>query len=295
VPPPFDVVVVGSANLDVRLQVDRLPRAGETVLATRSDRGPGGKGANQAVAAARSGARTAFLGTLGADEGGALLVAALEDAGVDTGLVRRAARPTGTAYVVVDDAGENLIVVDPGANHDLRDLTDDERSAIAAAPVVLCQLEVPLATVAGAATAVGPHGTFVLNAAPATNVPADLLELVDVLVVNEHEAATLAGHAPVPTMVVTRGDAGVVLARRGQPPVEVPAAPARRVVDTTGAGDTFCGALAAALATGADLELAVRRAVVAGSLSVERPGAAESAPTHDEVTARLDELERDGP
>jgi ribokinase len=300
---PHEVVVVGSANVDVRLQVEDLPRGGETVLALGRDVGAGGKGVNQAVAAARSGARTAFIGAFGDDAAAATLGRALGGAGVDTALVRTSTGPSGTAYVVVERSGENLIVVDPGANASLVDLTQDERAVIGAAAVVLCQLEVPLATVAAAAAAAG--GIVVLNAAPAADLPAGLLDDVDVLVVNEHEACAVAGGAAsaldalddllarVRAVVITRGAAGMVLAQRDGRRAEVPAIPARAVVDTTGAGDTFCGALAAALAHGADLEPAARRAAAAGSLSVERFGAGESAPTADEVTARLAAVERD--
>lgn len=252
-----DVVVVGSANLDVRLDVRALPRPGDTVLASGRDTGPGGKGANQAVAASRSGARTTFVGAVGNDDAGAVLRAELASAGVDLTALRTAPVATGTAYVVVDRSGENLIVVDPAANAAFVTLTADELAVAARARVVLCQLEVPVESVTAAAAAAS--GTVVLNAAPAQALPPALDREVDVLVVNEHEALAVAGEAPsledavgrllqrVPAVVVTLGASGVVVARRDGSTTRVPAVPARQVVDTTGAGDTFCGALAAAL------------------------------------------------
>jgi ribokinase len=219
-----------------------------------------------------------------------------------TALVRRLSRPTGTAYVVVEESGENLIVVEPGANGAMVDLTPEELAVVRSARVVLCQLEVPVPTIVQAAAAAG--GIVVLNAAPAAGLAADALEHVNVLVVNENEAETLAGGAAnavdaveillrrVSVVVVTRGPDGVLLAQRDREPAHVPATPARRVVDTTGAGDTFCGALAAALARSDDVGGAIRRAAVAGSLSVERAGAGESAPSAAEIKARLAELER---
>ena len=302
------VLVVGSANLDVVLSVGTLPAAGETVLAHARTPGPGGKGANQAAAAARSGTRTAFLGAVGDDEGGRLLRAELAAAGVDLALLRVVPAPTGTAYVVVDAAGENAIVVDPGANAALVALTATELAQAAGAQVVLCQLEVAPQTVADALRAA--DGLRVLNAAPARPLPPGLLSLVDVLVVNEQEALAVAAAlgggastvdgavarllAEVPEVVVTLGAAGALLGRRGVRPLHVPGVPARVVVDTTGAGDTFCGVLVAARAAGADPEQAVLRGCAAASLSVERPGAARAAPGPEQVRARLAELDRAG-
>ena len=295
-----DVVVVGSANLDVHLDVPAIPRPGQTVLASGRDTGPGGKGANQAIAASRSGAATAFVGAVGSDAAGDVLRAELTSAAVDLGVLRTAERATGTAYVVVDEAGENAIVVDAGANATLVGLTAEERAVVGRAAVVLCQLEVPLETVTAAAAAAS--GTVVVNAAPARRLPPELTDRTDVLVVNEDEALAVADPASaldeaverlllrVPAVVVTRGAAGVLVACRDGDRTQVPAVPVRRVVDTTGAGDTFCGALAAALAAGEQLLPAVRRATAAASLSVERPGAARSTPTADEVGRRLEEL-----
>jgi ribokinase len=294
--PGRDVVVVGSANLDVVLAVPAIPAPGETVLARDRGAGPGGKGANQAAAAARAGARTALVAALGDDEGGRLLRSALAAAGVDLDHVRTAAGPTGTAFVSVDPHGENAIVVDPGANALLVDLTDAERGLVATARVVVCQLEVPVSTVRQALSAA--TGLAVLNAAPAAPLPEELLATVDVLVVNEHEALAVAGGdsvgpavrrllEQVPEVVVTLGAAGALLARRGADDLRVPGVPAREVVDTTGAGDVFCGSLAAARAAGDGPEDAVALACAAASLSVERPGAGGSAPSLAEARARL--------
>ena len=294
--PPYDVVVVGSANLDVVLDVRAVPRPGETVLARGRTTGPGGKGANQAVAAARSGARTAFVGAVGDDDAAAVLLDALGDAGVGTSAALLSPQTaTGTAYVVVDEAGENAIVVDPGANATLTGLGDAQRDLVAAAAVVLCQLEVPLGAVREALAAAG--GLRVLNAAPAQPLPDDVAALLDVLVVNAQEARDVAGAASldeavplllarVPEVVVTLGPDGALVARRGEDPVAVPGVPARRVADTTGAGDAFTGAYAAARAAGADALDAARTGCAAGSLAVERAGAA-TAPTRDEVRERL--------
>ena len=298
-----DVVVVGSANLDVVLEVRDLPGPGQTVLAHGRTTGPGGKGLNQAVAAARSGARTCFVGAVGDDDAGALLRSELDAAGVRTAL-RRSTGRTGTAYVLVDGRGENCIVVDPGANAGLDGLDDGQRGLLGRARVVLCSLEVPVATVTAALGATG--GLRVLNAAPAQDLPAALTDLVDVLVVNEAEALTVAGRAVlpeavelllerVPEVVVTLGADGVLLARRGQAERRVAAVPARSLVDTTGAGDVLCGAYAAARATGSDGLTAVLLGCAAASLSVERSGAARSAPTLDEARHRLDEVDGRAP
>ena len=292
----MDVTVLGSANLDEVVRVARLPAPGETVLALGRDRLPGGKGLNQAVAAARAGAGTAFVGAVGQDAAADLLLATLRDAGVSTAATRRSGLATGTALVMVQESGENSIVVDAAANDDVR-LDGAARAAVEEATVLLAQLEVPLDVVAGAAAAARDGATtVVLNAAPARDLPAALLALVDVLVVNESEAVAVSG-APdvtsaldvladrVPAVVVTLGAAGarwVSAADTGEAPGLSAA-----VVDTTGAGDCFCGVLAATLAAGLPLGEAVRVGVAAASLSVERAGAAGSMPTRAEIAARL--------
>lgn len=295
-----DVVVVGSANVDLVLPVQRIPRPGETVLAGTMTRGPGGKGANQAVAAARAGARTAIVASLGVDDAGELLREALSGSGVDLALVSALERtPTGTAIITVDDSGENSIVVAPGANGELT-LSEAASRAVAGAKIVLSQLEIPFPTVQAAAAA---SSYFILNAAPAAELSDELLAEVDLLVVNETEAELIAGSdrsallKRVPAAVVTLGGAGAVILTRGAGEIAVPGVPVD-VVDTTAAGDTFCGVLAAALAavsttdaiTASDLTNAVRRANVAASLSVQAAGAISSVPHGDAIDARYAEV-----
>jgi ribokinase len=299
------VVVVGSVNLDVTMRVTRIPAPGETVLAAGVHRSGGGKGANQAVAAALAGAGTTFIGCVGDDHDGAELRAALASSGVRTDLLDRVAEPTGTAMVSVDAAGENAIVVAPGANALVGAPTRDQRSRIAAADVVLAQLEIPLPAVVAAARARTPGALFILNAAPSTALPGELWQTIDILVVNEHEAADLATSVAVasidsieqaiellldrvPCVLVTLGSAGAVLARRGTRPVHIPA-PIVTAVDTTAAGDTFCGVFAAALARGEDTVEGIRLASAAASIAVQRPGAQSSVPTAEETRARRDE------
>jgi ribokinase len=288
-----DVVVVGSANVDLVLPVQRIPRPGETVLASGLTRGPGGKGANQAVASARAGASTAFVAALGADDGGALLREALD--GVDLSLVQTVDAPTGTAIITVDADGENAITVAPSANASLT-LTPESRAAVAEAKIVLSQLEIPFGTVQAAAEA---SRYFILNAAPAAELSDELLGHVDLLVVNETEAEAVAGAKlsalldRVPAAVVTLGAEGAVILTRGADEVRVPAVRVE-VVDTTAAGDTFCGVLAATLAatstTASDLTNAVRRATVAASLSVQTAGAIPSVPHGEAIDARAAEV-----
>lgn len=289
-----DVVVVGSANVDLVLMVERIPRPGETVLASGLTRGPGGKGANQAVAAARAGARTTFVAALGDDDGGRLLRDALTEAGVDQGLVRTSTEPTGTAIITVDGAGENAITVAPSANAGLT-LDAAAITAIREAAVVLAQLEIPFGTVRAAAEA----GRYtILNAAPAAELDPDLLAHLDLLVVNEHEASivsavdgdpSVTGRAlleRVPAVVVTLGADGALVLRRDADPEHVPGF-AVPVIDTTAAGDTFCGVLAASLARGDALPAAVRRANAAASLTVQRAGAIPSIPNTAAITRVL--------
>jgi ribokinase len=276
------VLIVGSGNVDLVSQVERIPAPGETVLSTGFATYPGGKGNNQATAAARAGAHTTFVGAFGDDDNGARLLTGLTGSGVHP-LVRTSAEPTGTAMITVASTGENAIVVNPGANATLTHLTGDERLAIASATIVLLQLEIPLATVVDAARAA--TGTVVLNAAPARPLPRDLLAGIDLLVVNEHEAELLGGAEDlltvVPRLVVTLGAAGAVIhTRAGTTAV---AGIRVEAVDTTGAGDTFCGALVARLDEGAALDEAVRFATSAAALSVTRVGAVPAIPTREEI------------
>lgn len=294
------VAVVGSANVDLVVDVDRHPGPGETVLGGDLRRSPGGKGANQAVAAARAGgAVTAFVGALGRDDAAELLLESLRGAGVATEAVGRVDGPSGTALITVTPDGENSIVVAAGANARLA-LTPAAAAAVAGADVVLAQLEVPLEVVLAAAAARRPGCLLVLNAAPSRPLPDEVWAAVDVLVVNEHEAIDLSPGGGVdaaverllervPTVVVTMGALGALVASRGAPVVRVPSIDVDPV-DSTGAGDTFCGVLAARLADGVEVVAAVRAAVVAGALAVTRRGAQSGVPTAAEVLAALGRL-----
>jgi ribokinase len=295
------VTVVGSLNEDVLVAVGRLPGRGETVIGRGAELAPGGKGANQAAAAGRLGPGVHMIGRVGADPAGNRQLAALADARVNVSRVHRTAGvATGSATIPVEEGtGENLIVVVPGANAQLRP-ADADVEPVHRATVLLLQLEVPLETVQAAARAT--TGTVVLNPAPPRPLPADLLAQVDVLVPNEHELAQLAGEAAGErsprelgqlARSVASGAVVVTLGARGA--LVVPAdggmllqAPPRVTpVDTTGAGDCFCGALAQALARGEELPAAVRYAVTAAALSTTGPGARGALPDDDAVRALL--------
>jgi ribokinase len=295
----MSVVVLGSANLDLVYEVDRIPLPGETVLSRGFASFPGGKGNNQAIATARAGADTRFIVALGRDDAGDRLADEARNAGI-TLLDRRVDAPTGTAVICVDQRGENAIVVNSGANAALVDLTESELAAIRTADVLVLQLETPLATVAAAARAAREVSTtVVLNAAPSAEVPPELLAEVDILVMNEHEAAELAGE-PAGTgersllsvltahgcdVIITLGAEGALIGGRGTDPVKVPAFKVA-AVDTTGAGDAFVGAFAASLDHAADVRSLVQAtefASAAAALSVQRRGAVPSMPTLEEV------------
>ncbi len=283
----FDVVVVGSANLDLVTSVEHLPIPGETVIADSYAEHPGGKGLNQAVAARRSGARTAFLGCLGRDGAGDTLHRVMTEEGIDT-YVADVAAPTGRALISVDRSAENSIVVVPGANHLLGiGVIDDHRSVLSDSRVVLAQLEVPIDAVEAAFAIARLSGAItILNPAPATALPHGLLSLCDIVMPNQTELAQLGGvstllDAGVSTVVVTLGARGLRIVT-SQESVDVPPY-AVRAVDTTGAGDAACGALAASLARGMDIVTAARRAAAAGALAATRAGAVPSLPTSDEI------------
>lgn len=265
------VLVLGSLNVDVVTRVERHPQPGETVLGGGLSRLAGGKGANQAVAAAAAGGSVVMVGAVGDDAGGEAYAARLTARGVDTArLVVHPTEPTGTALIVVDERGENSIVVVAGANGTV------DGSALAvlddASPddVLLVQLEIPLDTVAAACRRAAERGVrVVLNTAPYADLPADVVALADPLVANEHEASLLAGSGATPrSLLVTLGGDG---ARWDD--LRVPAVTVEDVVDTTGAGDAFCGALAAALARGDDRADALRAGLEAGADAVRRQGA----------------------
>lgn len=267
---PGRVVVVGSVNLDLVAAVRAHPQPGETVLGSSLLRLPGGKGANQALAAAAAGAQVRLVACVGEEPEARAYLRELAARGVDVSAVRRVAgEPTGTALITVTPTGENAIVVVPGANSALtdQDLTD---AWVEDADVLLLQLEVPLAVVAAAARRAAAAGVrVVLNAAPYADLPVDVLDRCDPVVANEHEARGFA--RPPRSLVISLGARGARWLRDGETvEVEAPVVP---VVDTTGAGDAFSGSLAAALAAGAGPRPALERAVAAGSGAVGRPGA----------------------
>ncbi|MFF0276435.1 ribokinase [Streptomyces sp. NPDC094447] len=290
------IVVLGSTNMDLVAYVPRAPALGETVTGRSFRTIPGGKGANQAVAAARAGAEVSMIGAVGADDFGPRLRAALEHCSVDTDLLRTAEGASGTAHIVVDDEGGNAIVVIPGANGTVTSLDHGDEALIGTADALLLQLELPLSVVVeGAATARRLGVRTVLTPAPAQPLPPELLASVDLLVPNEHEAAALTGIddpreaalallRDVPEVVVTLGAAGSLYAVRGADPVAVPA-PRVRAVDTTAAGDTFVGALVVALAEGRPAPEALAWAGTAAALSVQREGASTSMPYRTEIDA----------
>ncbi|MFD7910338.1 ribokinase [Streptomyces sp. NPDC059752] len=290
------IAVLGSTNMDLVAYVAKAPRLGETVTGRAFRTVPGGKGANQAVAAARSGGEVVMIGAVGADEFGVRLRSALTAARVDTAALRTVEGASGTAHITVDDEGGNSIVVIPGANAAVTGLETGDEARIAAAGSLLLQLELPLSAVLAGARAARAHGVrTVLTPAPAQSLPADLLAATDLLVPNEHEAATLTGLtdplraaeallAEVPEVVITLGAAGALYAARGREPLTVPA-PRVRAMDTTAAGDTFVGALAVALGERRPMPEALRWASAAAALSVQRPGAQDSMPTRAETDA----------
>ena len=286
------IFVAGSANLDFVVRASHIPAPGETVLGRAFQTFPGGKGANQAIACARAGgAPTHMLLALGDDAFAQPLEASLADAGVVSHVVRTPDTPTGTAFICVSDDAENAITVAPGANLALQ---AKHLPPLAGFSHLLLQLETPLDSVTAYAQAAQAQGVqVVLNAAPAQLLPPALLATVDVLVVNEGELASVAQHQgsvaeclerlTVPCVVVTLGHRGCCARLNGQ--ILLQAAFPVTPVDTTAAGDSFCGALTAALAQGHSLALAMQYGSAAGALACTRPGAQSSIPTHAEVQA----------
>jgi len=292
---PGAVVVVGSVNADYVVRVTRRPLPGETVLADSLEVLPGGKGANQALAARRCGAAVELVACVGLDAAGSARLAELERAGIGTAAVARVATaPTGSAFITLTDEGENTIVVAAGANGELGgEQLEAARPLLAAASVVVAQLEVPMAAVARAFELAAPAATVVLNAAPYRALPAAVLRRTSVLVVNAREAGALSAR-PVdgpdqavaaarslralgpPAVVVSLGAAGAVLVSEAEER-HVPTPPVR-VVDTTGAGDALVGALAARLASGSGLAEAVEAGVAVGTATAGRLGAEPVVP-----------------
>ena len=298
------VLVLGSSNIDIVVRVDRLPSAGETVMGDERREFWGGKGANQALAAVRAGAEVRFVTMLGNDAGGDAYGRYLAESGISSGGILRCKTSTGAALIVVDAKGENQIAVAPGSNALLTPGRMRRRQGLLDyGDVVLAQLEVPVASVMAAFERGRRRGACnVLNPAPAAGeLPDELLRLTDVLAPNETEAAHLAGLGEIPEtdaeflraaralrdlgpsqVVITAGEKGAFLldeegASWMRPPPEVEA------VDTTGAGDAFCGALAVKLAEGAAFGEAVRFAVSAGSCSVRKRGAQGGLPSRRQI------------
>ena len=274
------VTVVGSVNLDLVATTIRLPRPGETVSAVAFTRYPGGKGANQALAARRAGSDVRFIGAVGSDEAATEALALLKESGVDLSGVVVTGEPTGTAMITVDEDGENQIVVVPGAN---AHLTPD-RVEVSRDEVVLCQLEIPMETVS--AVAASNQGVLCLNAAPAAEVADEVLAHTDLVIVNETERDVLgdALHGISALVVVTLGAAGAKAFRSGRLVAEAHPPPVV-AIDTVGAGDAFCGALVTALASEESVTAALEWACAAGALATTRRGAQPSLPVASEIDA----------
>ena len=292
------ITVFGSANMDLVAYVSQAPKLGETVTGRDFRTVPGGKGANQAIAAARAGAEVTFLGAVGEDAFGTEMRHTLANAGVDVSLLRRVPGASGIAHIVVDDQGGNSIIVVPGANGTVTGPTEAERAVIAASQALLLQLELPMEAVTAAARAARDAGVpVILTPAPAQPLPDDLLDAATLLLPNEHEAAGITGAATpaaaldlllgrVGEAVITLGSEGALYGSRSGERLTVPAVPVK-AVDTTAAGDTFAGALAVARAEGRPAADALRFAAAAAALSVQREGASTSMPVRAEIEAAL--------
>ena len=296
------IIAPGSVNADLLFQVAKLPKPGETVLCPSYAMAPGGKGANQAAAAAKAGARVAFVGHVGADAYGPVVRGMLEEAGVDCATLAVSGRPTAIAVIGIEESGENAIIVASGANLDTAAAQVPD-AALEVGATVLCQNEIRTGeTFALLQRAERLGARTVLNMAPAAPVPTEVLGALDVLVVNEHEAEVasgVSGQSPETmaqslatayglTCVITLGGAGCIAATAAQG-WRVPVLPIRPV-DTTGAGDTFVGVLTAWLDSGAVLAEALRAASVAAACSCEQVGAQTAQPRRDAILARLHDL-----
>ncbi|MDQ3688686.1 MAG: ribokinase [Chloroflexota bacterium] len=297
------VVVIGSINIDLVVVADRLPRPGETVLGGQFATHDGGKGANQAVAAARAGAQVSMIGAVGTDAHGERALSALMEEGIDVTRVRRLANElTGVAIVAVGPRGENQIVVAPGANATL-ELEEDDRILIGSADCTLTNHEIPAAAMIDALRTAHAAGvTAILNPAPARALSSEVLTLGPILTPNEHELVVAIGNEITGValdelatrhrgpIIVTQGPAGALLVdgrRRERFEGRVPPG---MVVDTTGAGDTFCGVLAAWLSEGRSLDEAIAAANAAGAMSVGAAGARDGMPTRAALEAFLGQV-----
>ncbi|NKQ35631.1 MAG: ribokinase [Chloroflexi bacterium] len=305
------IAVVGSLNMDLVTQARKIPAPGETIIGGDLQTIPGGKGANQAVAAARAGAQVTMVGRVGDDVFAGRLRDNLLADGIDASYVQNTPdTASGVALIVVDENGQNSIVVAPGANGRLTpaDVTL-AKPAIQQADVLLLQLEVPLEAVLRAARlAADAQVKVILNPAPARPLPPELLALVDILIPNESETAALTGwptstqaelaaaatrlhEQGVATVILTLGERGALLSQAGRELFHVPAFPVAQVIDTTAAGDAFVGGLATAVAEGQRLPEAMRFGAAAGALSVTRAGAQPSLPRRSEIEKLLEEAQ----
>jgi ribokinase len=298
------IVVFGSINMDVVTTCERHPRLGETVLGKRVAFHPGGKGANQAIAAARCAGKSLLIGSVGMDDFGTQMLAHLQENGVDTsGVVVESGASTGVAIITVDVHGANTIVVTPGAN-ELARAPRHLPERMSGAVVALAQLEIAMGEIAVLfATIKASGGTTILNPSPCQPLPHDLLQNTSIAILNEHEFAELTGKPataepqgiitalkaadlPQPSCIITLGPGGFIHAEGGRAPFHIGGHKVE-VLDTTGAGDCFAGWFAAELAAGRSLEDAALRANAAAALSVTRPGAGSSMPTKAEVESFL--------
>lgn len=302
------ILVIGSINMDLYTRINHIPEGGETIMGSPIWTSPGGKGANQAAAAGRLGGQVRFVGCIGDDEHGLRLRQGLEDAGVDTTLLRVTDSPSSVAMILLTPDGQNAIIVSPSSNQHVSPALADEawHPGAPRTAAVVCQLEIPLDTVIHASELAEAHGAqFVLNAAPAQELPPELLARCNPLIVNESEAAMLLGlehidNSGSPTsvvegllalgprsVVVTLGGDGVVVGDENGPAGSI-RGHAVPVVDTTGAGDAFVAALTTRLVAGDDLMTAAHYANVVGALVVQSEGAQASYPSPDEVAEQLE-------
>lgn len=269
------IAVVGSINADLVVQMPKLPGRGETVSSAEPSWFPGGKGANQAVAASRLGGDVTMFGAVGTDESGQMCLTALEQSGVGIGLVQKVSSPTSTALVMVEHSGENQIVVADGANQ----FASFDSDFVAAADAVIVQFEIPESVVLEVAKAT--KGIFCVNAAPVREISNELAALIDVLIVNEHEFAQLGN--PNSGLVVVTAGAGKVIAYQNGEVVATSQPPKVEAIDTVGAGDTFVGAFVVAYASGKSISDSLDVACAASALSTLKLGAQSGMPNFEEV------------